>query len=271
MTHSPIKTLLALSALALASHASAQITLYEGEGFRGRAFTTSEAVPNFARNGMNDRSSSVVIDRGRWEVCEDARFGGRCAVLRQGSYDSLERLGLENKISSVRPADRRRQYDREESAQMETPNYAWRRRANERVYEAPVTSVRAVMGTNASQHCWVERQQVSDNRGSSTNVGGAVVGALIGGVLGHQVGGGSGKDIATAGGAVTGAVIGANMGNSGSSGIATRDVRRCNEAVQGTPAYWDVGYNFRGQPHQIQMSTAPGATIAVNGNGEPRQ
>lgn len=268
MTH-PIKTLLALSALAMASHASAQITFYEGEGFRGRAFTTSTAVQDFSRNRMNDRSSSVVVDRGRWEVCEDIRFGGRCAVLRQGSYDSLERLGLENRISSVRPADRRRQYDREESAQMDTPNYDWRRRANERVYDAPVTSVRAVMGTNTTQHCWVERQQVSANANANANVGGAVFGALIGGVLGHQVGGGSGRDIATAGGAVTGAVIGSNMNTAGAG--PTRDVRRCNDAVQGTPAYWDVGYSFRGQPHYIQMSAAPGATIAVNGRGEPRQ
>jgi hypothetical protein len=232
MTH-PIKTLLALSALAMASHASAQITFYEGEGFRGRAFSTSAPVRDFARNGLNDRSSSVVVDRGRWEVCEDARFGGRCAVLRQGSYDSLQKLGLENKISSARPADSRRQYDREEAAQMDTPNYAWRRRANERVFEAPVTSVRAVMGTSATQQCWVERQQVA-----GTVPSGAVFGG--GAVMAHQAGG-------------------------------TRDVRRCSEVVQGTPAYWDVGYSFRGQPHHVKMSAAPGATIAVNGKGEPRQ
>ena len=36
------------------------------------------------------------------------------------------------------------------------------------------------------------------------NVGGAVVGALLGGVLGHQVGGGRGKDVVTAGGAIAG-------------------------------------------------------------------
>jgi outer membrane lipoprotein SlyB len=35
-----------------------------------------------------------------------------------------------------------------------------------------------------------------------------VVGGVVGGVLGHQVGGGSGKDIATAVGVVGGAVVG---------------------------------------------------------------
>ena len=184
-----LKIALAVSTLIVATHAAAQITFYEGEGFRGRAFTTSQQVPNFDRTGFNDRTSSIVIERGRWEVCEHANFRGRCVVLRRGSYDTLAASGPGNSISSVRPADNRRRYDNEVSAPLETPNYAWRRRANERVFEAPVTSVHAVMGA-PTERCWVERQQVNDNRGDR-NVGGAIAGALIGGVLGHQVGGGT--------------------------------------------------------------------------------
>ena len=267
--NSKLKYALAISALALATQAMAQVTFYEGESFRGRAFTTDKQVNNFARKGFNDRASSVVVDRGRWEVCEHANFGGRCVVLRRGSYDSLQRLGMVDTISSVRPAQNRRQYEHEVDAQMDQPNYAWRRRTNERVFEAPVTSVRAVMGA-PTQHCWVERQQVSQPSGGDRNVGGAIAGALIGGVLGHQVGGGSGKDLATVGGAVAGGVVGSNVGRNGTT-TGTRDVQRCENSVSGTPAYWDVTYNFRGVNHQLQMSAAPGTTIAVNGNGEPRQ
>jgi uncharacterized protein YcfJ len=263
-----LKSALAVSALILATTASAQVTFYEAEGFRGRAFTADRAVPNFARTGFNDRASSVVVDGGRWEACEHERFGGRCVVLRRGSYDSLSALGMENQISSVRPAGNNRRYTNEVQSQMETPNYAYRRRANEAVYNAPVTSVHAVMGA-ATERCWIERQQVSDG-GGNRNVGGAIAGALIGGVLGHQVGGGSGKDIATAGGAIAGGVIGSNVGRDGQP-TSSRDVRRCENTTSGTPAYWDVTYNFRGQEHQLQMSAAPGATIAVNANGEPRQ
>jgi uncharacterized protein YcfJ len=97
-----------------------------------------------------------------------------------------------------------------------------------------------------------------------------VVGALIGGVLGHQVGGGRGKDVATAGGAVAGAVIGSNAGRDGGSSY-DRDVQRCRDVSSGAPAYWDVTYNYRGTDHRVQMSAPPGNTIAVNGNGEPRQ
>jgi uncharacterized protein YcfJ len=266
---SKFKTALAVSALLVATQAAAQITFYQGEGFRGRAFSTSAAVGNFSGNGFNDRTSSVVVERGRWEVCQDAGYQGRCVVLERGSYDALDKLGMENMISSVRPADRRRQYDNVAEAPMQAPNYAWRQRANERVYEAPVTAVHAVMGA-PTQHCWMERQQVSDSGGSNANVGGAIAGALIGGVLGHQVGGGSGKQLATAGGAVAGAVIGSKVGGDAQPAYG-RDVQRCENNVNGTPAYWDVTYNFRGRDHRIQMSAQPGTTIAVNGNGEPRQ
>ena len=267
--NSKLKYALAVSAVALATQAMAQITFYEGEGFRGRAITTDKPMNNFGRTGLNDRTSSVVVDRGRWEVCEHADFGGRCVVLRRGSYDSLQKLGMADNISSARPADNRRRYDNEVDAQMERPDYAWRRRANERVFEAPVTSVRAVMGA-PTQHCWVERQQVSEPARGDRNVGGAIAGALIGGVLGHQVGGGSGKDLATVGGAVAGGVVGSNVGRDGTT-MGNRDVQRCENTVSGTPAYWDVTYNFRGVNHQLQMSAAPGATIAVNRDGEPRQ
>lgn len=47
-------------------------------------------------------------------------------------------------------------------------------------------------------------------QGRSTGAG-AVIGALVGGVAGNQVGGGSGQDIATAAGVVGGALLGNNI------------------------------------------------------------
>ena len=88
-----LRSIVGVAALLVAAQASAQITFYEREGFRGQAFATDKQVSNFERAGFNDRASSVVVDRGRWEVCEDARFEGRCVVLRRGSYDSLPGIG----------------------------------------------------------------------------------------------------------------------------------------------------------------------------------
>lgn len=149
------------------------------------------------------------------------------------------------------------------------PDY--RRRDRERLYEAEVTSVRAVMGQSA-QRCWIEREAVAPQR-QQPNVGGAIVGGVIGGILGHQVGGGRGKDIATAGGAVAGAIIGSNVANDRyGNPVGTRDVQRCaNTPASSEPAYWDVSYQFRGVTHHVQMSSPPGRTVTVTGDGEPRE
>jgi uncharacterized protein YcfJ len=255
------------SLLVLSVQAMGQVTFYEGEGFRGRAFSSAREVQDFRRGGFNDRASSVIVDRGRWEVCEEPRFQGRCVVLRQGSYDSLQRMGFDNRFSSVRPVNNRRRYGNESPEPLSAPNYEFRRRPNERVYEAEVTSVHAVMG-GTEQHCWLDREQVRSGRGEPS-VAGGVIGGVIGGVLGHQIGRGTGRDIATVGGAVAGAAIGANVGrDQGSSG---RDVRRCETVRDGSPDYWEVTYEFRNEEHLARMSGPPGRTIYVNREGVPRQ
>lgn len=265
-----IKTLVLMGALVLARSAEAQITLYQGEGFRGRAFTAQQRIDDLSRYGFNDAASSVTVDRGRWEVCEHANFRGRCAVLRRGSYNNLSSMGLNDRISSLRRASARGRVANERPPPMVTPDYAYRRRPNEVVNEVPVTSVRAVM-ENAGRRCWVERQQVVEEGRGKRNVAGGVLGALIGGVLGHQIGAGSGRDLATVGGAVAGAAIGSNQ-NRDRTTTAVRDVQRCDSGSrEGRPAYWDVTYQFHGVTHYAQMSEPPGATILVNRDGEPRQ
>lgn len=265
-----LKPLLGIAAAVFAAHASAQITFYEGEGFRGRTFATEKPVMNFARAGFNDRASSVVVERGRWEVCEDARFEGRCVVLRRGSYDSLRAMGMDNRISSVRRIDDRRQVSNEAPEPLAAPTYDYRRRPSERLIEVPVTSVRAVVGT-PEQRCWVERQPVAQSDARGYNVPGAVIGGVIGGILGHQVGGGTGKTLATVGGVAGGAAIGANVNRPDAPNVDTRDVRRCETAAPaGPPQFWDVTYNYRGVEHRVQMATQPGRTITVNADGEPR-
>jgi uncharacterized protein YcfJ len=137
-----------------------------------------------------------------------------------------------------------------------------------RFYTVPVASVHAVVGP-PEQRCWVERQQVVQR--NDVNVPGAIAGAVIGGLLGHQVGGGHGRDIATAGGVVAGAAIGANVGTGGDQ-VVTRDVQRCRTVRNDArPAYWDVTYRFRGMTHRAQFTAPPGRTIVVDENGVPQQ
>ncbi len=228
------KTAIAACALVLGSQAMAQIVLYEGEGFRGRSVVVDKDMRNLDRRGLGDRASSIVVERGRWEVCEEPRFQGRCAVLRRGNYPNLRGTGLEANISSIRKASEGRRYDNEPQAAA-GDDYRFRRRANERTSEVPVTSVRAIMGP-PNQRCWVERQAAP----APADPGAAIAGALFAGILGYQ------------------------------TGPASQDVQRCTN-VQGPPAHYEVTYNFRGSPRTVQMAAPPANNrVIVNDRGEPR-
>ena len=170
--------------------------------------------------------------------------------------------------AQVQAADAQRRAEDAQRLAAATPAaYDYRRQQGEPLYEAPVTSVRAVVGP-PEQRCWVERQVV-DTGSAGINVPGAVVGGVVGGILGHQIGSGRGRDVATGIGAATGAVVGANVGAPGA--VYTQDVQRCaNVSSAGRLDYWDVTYNFRGYEHRVQTTSPPGATILVNAQGEPR-
>ncbi|MDN3919195.1 beta/gamma crystallin-related protein [Roseateles violae] len=266
ISRTTMKGLTLAALLAAGPAALAQITFYEHPDFHGRSFTAEGKVGNFERYGFNDRASSAIVTSERWEVCEHQRYEGRCVVLRRGNYPSLQAMGLDDRISSVRAVRRDAQVDEDRYAPPPVSVYDGRRRPNERLYQADVVAVRAIVGP-PQQRCWVEQQQVNERE--NANVGGAVAGAIIGGILGHQVGGGNGRDIATAGGVLAGAALGANVGRD--DRVVTRDVQRCSDvSSQARPDYWDVTYVFRGQEHHAQMTAPPGRTLTVNANGEPR-
>ncbi|MEO5764751.1 MAG: beta/gamma crystallin-related protein [Casimicrobiaceae bacterium] len=273
MKHS-LNTLIGVAGVAIAAQAAAQVTVYAREDFQGRSFTTDRNVRNLGQTAFDRRAASIVVETGNWQVCEDAGFSGRCVVLGPGQHNSLWDTGLE-RIASLREVDTRAAGDdrRPRSAYDNTGGaYAYGPREGERLYEAQVVSVRAVVGPPETR-CWVERQQVVEQDRGNANVPGAIVGAVIGGILGHQVGGGRGKDVATAGGAVAGAAIGANVnrGSGGGTTVQDRDVQRCTDVPRDArPAFWDVTYAFRGATHRIQTAEPPGPTITVNRDGEPR-
>ena len=276
-----LKTIVAVAGVVLATQAAAQVTFYEGEGLRGRSFTADGPVSNFDGTGFNDRAASVVVERGTWQACEHANFEGRCVLLRPGRYDSLAAMGMNRNVSSVRPVEQNAYYPQAPAPvaappayyQSQAPaqvaqNYDYGPRAGEALYEVPVLSVHAVVGP-PEQRCWVERQQVVEDRGGA-NIPGAIIGGVLGGVLGHQIGSGRGRDVATVGGAVAGAAVGANV-NRGGGQVYDRDVQRCETVSSSArPEYWDVRYEFRGIEHRVQLGSPPGPTITVNSEGEPR-
>ena len=267
------RCVMAVLALALAAPAAAQITVYEHDGFQGRSITTRQAIEDLRQRGFNDRGSSAVVVGARWEICENAGYGGSCRVLRPGQYASLGAMGLNDRVSSVRELGRN---VRPEEARVAPPPVVaadYRRRGNERLYEARVTGSRAVYGA-PEQRCWMESSAAPER---NSRVPGALLGAVLGGILGHQVGGGSGRDLATIGGVVAGAAVGSRIGNARNDRDANGnsrnngEIERCrNVPGPATPSFWDVSYVYRGREHHVQLAQPPGATVTVNRQGEPR-
>lgn len=240
-----------------------EIAFYGAPGFQGPGVTLARDVEDFRQVGFDDRASSVIVFEHRWEACDHPGFTGRCVVLQPGRYPDLRAMGLDDRISSVRRIHRDVVVEPARLPPPPQPVYDFRRRPEETVQTVPVDSVHAVYA-NPQQHCWTEPGTAPSNDRTT----GAVVGGLIGGILGHQLGDRGSKDVSTAGGAVAGAVVGSQLARGGSEG--SPPTTRCTSVPAQHPDYYDVVYRFNGNVHHVQMSTAPGATIVVNGQGEPR-
>ncbi len=81
------------------------VILYDQTGFSGEAVQVDTAVPSLSDARFNDKASSIQVLGGRWEVCTNGDFGGRCEIIRNDKLD-LNSIGFNNNISSIRPAGR---------------------------------------------------------------------------------------------------------------------------------------------------------------------
>ena len=102
-------------------------------------------------------------------------------------------------------------------------------------------------------------------------IAGTVIGAVAGGLLGNQIGGGTGKKIAT----VAGAVGGGYAGNKVQENMQNKDTyttteTRCNtvndlsEKVVG----YDVKYSIGDKVGKVRMDRDPGSQIPLDKNGQ---
>lgn len=133
--------------------------------------------------------------------------------------------------------------------------------------------------TVAKQECWNPRaghyEEVRED--GKTRVGkGAAIGAIAGGVLGHQLGSGRGNDAATVGGALLGGLLGHQVEKRhDSDDQPDLDMSRCR-AVAGTSGNllgYDVRYEYNGREYVTRMDRDPGRRLRlgddVNADGTP--
>ena len=123
---------------------------------------------------------------------------------------------------------------------------------------------------NECTNQWVTEQQPV---ASSRNYGGLALGGIAGAVLGNQVGGGRGRQAATAVGAVVGALAGEHLANQNGLGggyqqaapLQQREVQSCRTVndTQSRLTGYQVEYEYRGQVYSTLTRENPGRTMAV--------
>ncbi|HEX6637895.1 MAG TPA: beta/gamma crystallin-related protein [Steroidobacteraceae bacterium] len=94
-----------LAAAAVAPAMASDLTLYPDGDFQGRPLNVVIDMRQLASMNFNDRTSSLVIEKGAWVLCTEEDFSGNCVTLEPGRYDSLRELGLDDAITSVRRRD----------------------------------------------------------------------------------------------------------------------------------------------------------------------
>lgn len=128
--------------------------------------------------------------------------------------------------------------------------------------------------TETRQQCSYETQQVVQppvaSQAGMSGTGGALLGALAGGLLASQVGKGNGKHVAIAAGSATGALIGKNMAEqSGSTAsypsYSQQQVQVCRPvSVQREQVRdYTVRYAYQGQEYTVNLPQHPGEWLKL--------
>jgi uncharacterized protein YcfJ len=120
-----------------------------------------------------------------------------------------------------------------------------------------------VRGSAPREECYDEE---TVHRGHRDTTGGTVLGAIVGGALGNQVGKGDGRKAATIAGAVVGGAVGHDIAKRNSHDYVTSD-RRCRIVDSGYDERrivgYDVEYRFRGEVYQSRLNYDPGERLRV--------
>ena len=93
---------LAAGSLFAAGATAADLTLYADGDFQGRPLSVVIDERQLGVRNFDDRTSSVVVENGAWVLCSREDYGGKCVTLEPGRYASLQALGLDDDVTSVR-------------------------------------------------------------------------------------------------------------------------------------------------------------------------
>lgn len=100
---------------------------------------------------------------------------------------------------------------------------------------------------------------------SGTSGGGAVIGSIVGGLAGNQIGGGSGRAAATALGVIGGALLGNSVEANQAQAATVQPVQQCTTQTfyENRTTGYNVRYEFNGKEYNVQLPYDPGPTIRL--------
>jgi uncharacterized protein YcfJ len=125
------------------------------------------------------------------------------------------------------------------------------------------------------RECVTERiRETRRVEGGGRDMGAVVIGGIAGALIGNQVGGGHGREAATAAGAVIGALSGERIARRDVADHyeeVPRDVLRCRqiESWQSRLMGYQVTYEYQGQRYTRLMNNDPGPQVRVRVSVEP--
>jgi uncharacterized protein YcfJ len=95
-----------------------------------------------------------------------------------------------------------------------------------------------------------------------TSGGGALMGAIAGGAVGSQIGGGSGQALATMIGVVGGSIMGDRIENPGTQ-VQNQTTCTTQNVMENRLVGYNVVYEYAGKQHSVQLPQDPGPTIQL--------
>jgi uncharacterized protein YcfJ len=125
---------------------------------------------------------------------------------------------------------------------------------------------RVISSTPVIQQVAVPRQVCTNTQvatqGQKSGAG-ALMGAIAGGTVGNNVGGGSGRTAATMLGVLGGAILGDKV--EGAPAPEVRTVQNCTNQIfyENRTTGYHVVYEFAGKQYTVQMPTDPGPTVRL--------
>lgn len=133
---------------------------------------------------------------------------------------------------------------------------------------ADVLDVKPIVKTINTPREECRDEQVTHTRPvkDQNRVAGTAIGAVVGGLLGNQVGGGNGKKVAT----VAGAIGGGYAGNQVQKNMQENDTyttveQRCSTVMDKSEKIsgYEVRYSYKDQEGVVRMDEDPGSRIPV--------